>query len=117
MRLRFSWLKLALHLICMRPIDPHFHMLYLNGVYDANGYFWPTKPPSCEDLDVIAHTIAKRVSRFLEKAGYLVRDLTATPQNLSTWILCRTRTMPWVRSWAHPLPTVLHSVPMLAAKH
>ena len=32
------------------------------------------KPPSCEGLDVIAHTIAKRVSRFLEKAGYLVRD-------------------------------------------
>ena len=49
-------------------------MLYLNGVYDANGYFWPVKPPTCEDLDVIAHTIARRVSRFLEKAGYLVRD-------------------------------------------
>ncbi|MEO2181621.1 MAG: IS91 family transposase, partial [bacterium] len=31
-------------------------------------------PRSCEDLDVIAHAIAKRVSRFLEKAGYLVRD-------------------------------------------
>jgi hypothetical protein len=37
-------------------------------------YFWPVKPPTCEDLDVIAHTIARRVSRFLEKAGYLVRD-------------------------------------------
>ena len=49
-------------------------MLYLNGVYDAKGYFWPVKPPTCEDLDVIAHTIARRVSRFLEKAGYLVRD-------------------------------------------
>ncbi len=44
------------------------------GVYDAKGYFWPVKPPTCEDLDVIAHTIARRVSRFLEKAGYLVRD-------------------------------------------
>jgi len=49
-------------------------MLYLNGVYDANGYFWPVKPPTCDDLDVIAHTIATRVSRFLEKAGYLVGD-------------------------------------------
>ncbi len=49
-------------------------MLYLNGVYDAKGYFWPVKPPTSEDLDVIAHTIAKRVSRFLENAGYLVRD-------------------------------------------
>lgn len=55
-------------------LNPHFHMLYLNGVYDTNGYFWPVKPPTCEDLDVIAHTIARRVSRFLEKAGYLVRD-------------------------------------------
>ena len=55
-------------------LNPHFHMLYLNGVYDANGYFWPVKPPTCDDLDVIAHTIARRVSRFLEKAGYLVRD-------------------------------------------
>ncbi len=49
-------------------------MLYLNGVYDVKGYFWLVKPPTCEDLDVIAHTIARRVSRFLEKAGYLVRD-------------------------------------------
>ena len=40
----------------------------------TKGYFWPVKPPTCEDLDVIAHTIARRVSRFLEKAGYLVRD-------------------------------------------
>jgi len=49
-------------------------MLYLNGVYDTKGYFWPVKPPTGEDLDVIAHTIAIRVSRFLEKAGYLIRD-------------------------------------------
>jgi len=49
-------------------------MLYLNGVYDAAGYFWPVKPPTCDDLDGVAHTIARRISRFLEKAGYLVRD-------------------------------------------
>jgi hypothetical protein len=49
-------------------------MLYLNGVYDAKGYFWPVKPPTREDMDVITHTIATRVSRYLEKAGYLVRD-------------------------------------------
>ena len=61
-------------------LNPHFHMLYLNGVYDAKGYFWPVKPPTCEDLDVIAHTIARRVSRFLEKAGYLVRDRKAAPR-------------------------------------
>ena len=55
-------------------LNPHFHMLYLNGVYDAKGYFWPVKPPTCEDLDVIVHTIAQRVARFLERAGYLYRD-------------------------------------------
>jgi ribosomal protein S27E len=55
-------------------LNVHFHMLYLNGVYDAKGYFWPVKPPTREDLDVITHTIARRVARHLEKAGYLVRD-------------------------------------------
>jgi len=52
----------------------HFHMLYLNGVYDIKGYFWPVKSPSREELDVITHTIALRVACYLEKAGYLVRD-------------------------------------------
>jgi hypothetical protein len=55
-------------------LNLHFHMLYLNGVYDANGYFWPVKPPAPEDLDRITYTIAKRVSRYLERAGYLYRD-------------------------------------------
>ena len=55
-------------------LNLHFHMLYLNGIYDANGYFWAVKPPTPDDLDTITHTIAKRVSRFLERAGYLYRD-------------------------------------------
>jgi len=63
-------------------LNPHFHMLYLNGVYDAKGYFWPVKPPTCKDLDFVAHTIAIRVSRFLEKAGYLVRDAESEYLNL-----------------------------------
>jgi len=32
------------------------------------------KPPTKEDLDYITHVIAKRVSRFLEREGYLYRD-------------------------------------------
>ncbi len=32
------------------------------------------KPPTPEDLDTITHTIAKRVSRYLERAGHLYRD-------------------------------------------
>ena len=39
-------------------LNPQFHMLYLNGVYDANGYCWPVKPPTLEDLDGIALTRA-----------------------------------------------------------
>ncbi len=49
-------------------------MLYLNGVYDENGYFWPVKPPAPGDLDEVTHKIAKRISRYLERAGYLYRD-------------------------------------------
>jgi hypothetical protein len=55
-------------------LNLHFHMLYLNGVYGANGYFWPVKPPTLGDLDEITHKIAKRVSRYLERAGHLYRD-------------------------------------------
>ncbi len=55
-------------------LNLHFHMLYLGGVYDNKGYFWPVKPPTKEDLDYITHVIAKRVSRFLEREGYLYRD-------------------------------------------
>ena len=55
-------------------LNLHFHMLYLNGIYDSNGYFWPVKPPSPEDLDGITHKIAKRVAQYLERAGYLYRD-------------------------------------------
>lgn len=55
-------------------LNLHFHMLYLNGVYDSKGYFWPVKPPTTEDLDKITHMIATRVSRYLERVGYLYRD-------------------------------------------
>ena len=55
-------------------LNLHFHMLYLNGVYDNKGYFWPVKPPIPGDLDELTHKIAKRVSRYLERSGYLYRD-------------------------------------------
>jgi len=55
-------------------LNLHFHMLYLGGVYDSKGYFWPVKPPTKEDMDHITHTIAQRVSRYLEREGYLYRD-------------------------------------------
>ena len=59
-------------------------MLYLNGVYDRKGYFWPVKPPTMEDLDKITHTIASRVSRYLERAGYLYRNAESEYLDLVT---------------------------------
>ena len=55
-------------------LNLHFHMLYLNGVYDTNDYFWPVKPPTPEYLVRITHMIAKRVARYLEPTGFLYRD-------------------------------------------
>ena len=55
-------------------LNLHFHMLYLKGIYDTKGYFWPVKPPTPGDIDEITHKIAKRVTRYLERAGYLYRD-------------------------------------------
>ncbi|MBT3426029.1 MAG: hypothetical protein HN432_05390 [Gammaproteobacteria bacterium] len=55
-------------------LNLHLHMLYLNGVYDDKGYFWPVRPPTPEDLDRITYAIAKRIARYLERARYLFRD-------------------------------------------
>lgn len=49
-------------------------MLYLNGTYDEDGYFWPVKPPTPENLDAVTFTIAKSVSRYLKRPGHLYRD-------------------------------------------
>jgi hypothetical protein len=57
----------------------HFHMLYIDGVFDQHGRFCPIREPSTDDLDFITHQLARRVSRYLEKAGYLVRDAWAAP--------------------------------------
>jgi hypothetical protein len=38
-------------------LNPYFHMLYMNGIYDAKGYLWPVRPPTCEDLDVTTNDI------------------------------------------------------------
>ena len=55
----------------------HFHMLYIDGVFDRHGRFYPLKAPTPSDLDSITHQIAHRVSRYLEKAGYLVRNVAS----------------------------------------
>jgi hypothetical protein len=59
----------------------HFHMLYVDGVFDRRADFYPLKPPAPSDLDAITHTIAQRVSCYLEKAGYLERDVESAYLN------------------------------------
>ena len=59
-------------------------MLYIDGVFDRHGRFYPLKAPTPSDLDSITHQIAQRVSRHLEKAGYLVRDAESAYLDLQT---------------------------------
>ena len=53
-------------------------MLFLEGVYvdgvdESVGFRW-VKAPTSVDLTRLAHTIANRVGRFLERHGLLERD-------------------------------------------
>ena len=59
-------------------LNIHFHMLFLDGVYvdrpDGAARFRWVKAPTTEELTQLAHTIAHRVGRFLERQGLLERD-------------------------------------------
>ena len=60
-------------------LNIHFHMLFLDGVYvdashGAARFRWVRAPTSAE-LTRLAHTIARRVGRFLERQGLLERDM------------------------------------------
>ena len=53
-------------------------MLFLDGVYvdvtrSSTRFRWVSAPTSAE-LTYLTHTMAHRVSRFLERQGLLVRD-------------------------------------------
>ncbi len=50
------------------------YMLYVDGAFDQRAVFYPVKPLAKQGFDAITHKIAQRVSRYLEQAGYLVRD-------------------------------------------
>ena len=60
-------------------LNIHFHMLFLDGVYigGPNGHpvrFRSVKAPTGDELTKLTHTIARRVSRYLERRGLLERD-------------------------------------------
>ncbi|MFT6752694.1 MAG: hypothetical protein ACJA2O_002884, partial [Candidatus Azotimanducaceae bacterium] len=65
-------------------LNLHYHMLYLDGVYDKQGVFYPVKSPTYQDIECITQKIAERVSRYLEKAGYLIRDVDTEYLDLDT---------------------------------
>ncbi len=58
-------------------LNIHYHMLFLDGVYvdGVNGtrFRW-VKAPTTQELTQLAHTIAHRAGRFLERQGLLERD-------------------------------------------
>jgi hypothetical protein len=60
-------------------LNVHFHMLFLGGVYvdraDGSVRCHWVKVPTSAELAQLAHTIAHRVGRFLERRGLLERDV------------------------------------------
>lgn len=56
-------------------LNIHFHMLFLDGVYVDGGKFRWVKAPSSAELTQLAHAIAQRIGRFLERQGLLERDI------------------------------------------
>ena len=69
-------------------LNIHFHMLFLDGVYAdyPNGgvrYRW-AKAPTSETLNRLAHSIATRVGRYLERQGLLERDAEQSYLTLDT---------------------------------
>lgn len=58
-------------------LNIHFHMLFLDGVYDFKGRrptFHRAPRPTPAELTKLLHTIGQRVARLLGRLGLLVRD-------------------------------------------
>jgi len=61
-------------------LNVHYHMLFLEGGYfqtRKGPKFWRSGPPSDQDIQTLAVTIAKRIIRFLKKKGYFQDDIDA----------------------------------------
>ena len=59
-------------------LNVHFHMLFIDGVYQEKPYgqvkFHPVNTPTARDLNALVATISQRVARCLERQGLLARD-------------------------------------------
>jgi hypothetical protein len=60
-------------------LNIHVHMLLLDGVYvdhpNVAARFRWSEAPTSQELTKLAHTIARRVGRFLQRQGLLERDM------------------------------------------
>ncbi len=60
-------------------LDVHFHMLFLDGVYRADGtdppVFRPVAAPGANELQQLVEQIAARVGQVLERRGLIERDI------------------------------------------
>lgn len=52
-------------------LNPHFHVLYLDGVYNKDGKFYKTLSPSDEEVGGIILKIRQMVFKTLERSGYI----------------------------------------------
>jgi Putative transposase/Transposase zinc-binding domain len=48
-------------------LNVHFHMLFVDGVYDVLGAFTPIAAPTRDELETLCTTIAERVQKLLER--------------------------------------------------
>ncbi|WP_165475114.1 transposase [Legionella yabuuchiae] len=60
-------------------LNIHFHMLFLDGVYEADdegnmGQFHGIQSPTSHEMNLLLHRISSRIARLLERAGYLERE-------------------------------------------
>jgi ribosomal protein S27E len=60
-------------------LNIHFHMLYLDGVYEVDSEggiakFHANDEPTLVEMNNLLHRISERIARLLEREGYLERD-------------------------------------------
>ena len=60
-------------------LNIHFHMLFLDGVYEVDsaggaGKFHTIETPTSDEMQRLLQRISERIARLLEREGYLERD-------------------------------------------
>jgi ribosomal protein S27E len=58
-------------------LNPHLHMLFLDGAYSFRGsraIFHRARPPQREDIVRLLHSLSGRIVRLLERRGLLIAD-------------------------------------------